>query len=202
MSPEDAKPIEHNVFLNVPFDKGYEQLFITLVGALVCLGLSPRCALEISDVGQGRLNKIQKLLEECRVSVHDLSRVGVPVRFNMPFELGLAYSHYLYGSSHDVILLESKSHRLAKTLSDLRWIDPLVHQNRCGLLVTRVLDAFVVEGKEADPVRVNKVAKQLRKAAELIKSNYSVSNVYCRSAYLALVSSAVDLAVEEGLITA
>ena len=27
MSPDDARPIEHNVFLNVPFDKGYEPLF-------------------------------------------------------------------------------------------------------------------------------------------------------------------------------
>jgi len=67
----------------------------------------------------------------------------------MPFELGLAYSRYLYyGSEHEVILLESKSHRLARTLSDLRWIDPLVHECKCGLLVTRVLDAFLVAIEE------------------------------------------------------
>ena len=82
------------VFLNVPFDIGYERLFVALISALVSLGRVPRCVLEIPEQGIGRLSRIFRLVRTCPVSVHDLSRVGQPVRFNMPFELGLAVALY------------------------------------------------------------------------------------------------------------
>ncbi len=78
------------VFVNVPFDATYEPLFVTLVGTLVFLGQKPRCVLEVREKGDGRLIRILDLMRTCRMSVHDLSRTGTPVRFNMPFELGLA----------------------------------------------------------------------------------------------------------------
>jgi len=86
-----------DVFLNVPYDKSYEQQFVALVAALTCFGCKPRCALEVPDDSDGRLKKIVGLLQRCAVSVHDLSyvrlrgeRLRVP-RFNMPFEAGIAY---------------------------------------------------------------------------------------------------------------
>src|SRR5438093_5118087 len=79
-----------SVFLNVPFDKSYEPLFVGLISALVALGRTPRCVLELPEMGQGRLVRILRLIQSCGVSIHDLSRVGLPVRFNMPFELGIA----------------------------------------------------------------------------------------------------------------
>jgi hypothetical protein len=79
-----------SVFLNVPFDESYEPLFVALISALVALGRIPRCVLELPEMGSGRLARILQLIRSCSISIHDLSRVGLPVRFNMPFELGIA----------------------------------------------------------------------------------------------------------------
>src|SRR5437773_1359790 len=81
-----------NVFLNVPFDQRYEPIFVALICSLVSLGRNPRCVLEIPETGMGRLARILRLIRSCPVSIHDLSRVGLPVRFNMPFELGIAFT--------------------------------------------------------------------------------------------------------------
>src|SRR5216110_3608082 len=78
------------VFINIPFDKAYEPLFIPLVGTLVFLRQEPHSVLEVTETGAGRLARILDLMHTCRLSIHDLSRTGVPARFNMPFELGLA----------------------------------------------------------------------------------------------------------------
>lgn len=83
-------PDSKAVFINVPFDRSYESLFVTLVGTLVFLGQEPHCVLEVREKGEGRLTRIVDLMRMCRLSIHDLSRVGMPARFNMPFELGLA----------------------------------------------------------------------------------------------------------------
>jgi hypothetical protein len=104
-------PDENAVFLNVPYDLSYEPVFIGLVAALLALGRTPRCTLELSDRGQGRPARIFEILEESRVSIHDLSKVGLPVRFNMPFELGLAFALTRYWGRHDWYVLESRAAR-------------------------------------------------------------------------------------------
>jgi hypothetical protein len=52
------------------------------------------CALEDDDAGEFRLSKIERIIEECKFGIHDLSAVALDVatglpRFNMPLELGL-----------------------------------------------------------------------------------------------------------------
>jgi len=111
-----AQPGSLPIFLNVPFDRGYEPLFVTLVGTLVFFGQTPRCVLEIRESGQGRLSRLHQLLAACPVSIHDLSRVGSPVRFNMPFELGMACGLALSNGGHEHIVLDAKPYRLDKTL--------------------------------------------------------------------------------------
>lgn len=119
----------HDVFLNIPFDHSYERLATSLIAGLVCLGRTPRCVLEIPDHGQGRLPRLLQMLKECGLSIHDLSRVGVPVRFNMPFELGLACALGQQSGKHRYMLLERIPHRLDRTLSDLKGRDAYIH---CG----------------------------------------------------------------------
>src|SRR5206468_1185611 len=71
-----------------------------------------------------RLERIVRLLRNCRSSFHDLSRVSLdrnpPVtpRFNMPFELGLAVSPRR-SRAHEWFVFEERRHRLMKSLSDL-----------------------------------------------------------------------------------
>ena len=42
-TPSDPR----DVFLNVPFDKAYERQFVALIAALVAIGRTPRCVLEL-----------------------------------------------------------------------------------------------------------------------------------------------------------
>ena len=38
------------------------------------------------EMGDGRQTRILDLMQSCSFSIHDLSRAGMPVRFNLPFE--------------------------------------------------------------------------------------------------------------------
>jgi hypothetical protein len=102
------------VFLNVPYNRSYEKMLVALTCALVAVGRVPRLTFEVPEVGEGRLKRIFDLIKSCRVSVHDLSAVGMPVRFNMPFELGLAWTVKQQLGQHDFLILEGKAHRLPR----------------------------------------------------------------------------------------
>ena len=86
-----------NIFINCPFDKKYiNDLLKPILYVIVQNGFNPRLALEVSDSGQFRLDKITRIIKECRYSIHDLSKVkatkrGEYARMNMPFELGIDY---------------------------------------------------------------------------------------------------------------
>jgi hypothetical protein len=107
---------------------GNESLFITLIGVLVFLGQKPHCVLEVREKGEGRLARILELMQACRISIHDLSRVSTPVRFNMPFELGLACAlKLLHPLEYELFVLDAKAYRLDETLSDYKGRDPMIH---------------------------------------------------------------------------
>src|SRR6185436_12731262 len=110
---------DDSVFLNVPFDAAYERMFVALISTTVAARLRPRCAVELPERGEGQLGRIMSLIESCPLSIHDFSRVGLPSRFNMPFELGIAVA-LQRRKDHQFILLESKLRRLERTLSDLK----------------------------------------------------------------------------------
>ena len=88
-----AKYTDH-VFVNCPFDADYKPMFDAIVFAVTDLGLVARSAREEDDGGESRLVKIQRIIEECKYGVHDISAVELDSvnklpRFNMPLELGL-----------------------------------------------------------------------------------------------------------------
>lgn len=69
-----AAPYEYSVFLNCPFDEAYRPLFEALVFAVHDCGYIARCALEVSDAREVRIQKITKIIEGCRFGIHDISR--------------------------------------------------------------------------------------------------------------------------------
>src|SRR5438874_3253316 len=99
MPPEDY---DRNVFVNCPFDDDYRRLFEAVVFAVYDCGYTPRCALEIEDASEVRIDKITKIIGDCRFGIHDISRTepdaatSLP-RFNMPFELGLFFGAKRFG---------------------------------------------------------------------------------------------------------
>lgn len=195
----EVAPDPKSVFLNVPYDAGYQNLFVTLVTALICLGQKPRCVLEIRDGGQGRLARLFSLLRSCRVSIHDLSRVGRPPRFNMPFELGLACSLGVQSSEYEVVVMEAKPYRLDKHLSDYKGRDPLIHNNRCDDLVACLLDLYSVPG-EPSPRELRESAKLIRRAARESVEKYRRDTIFYPALFRTLVASAYQHAVDRGYI--
>jgi hypothetical protein len=106
-----AELAQRRVFVNVPYDAAYEEKFLALIAALISIGRIPRCAVEEPVLGRNRMVRIFKLIKSCRVSIHDLSRVTVPPRFNIPFELGITFA-LARVQGHKFIILESKRYRM------------------------------------------------------------------------------------------
>ena len=147
-----VKKFHKNVFINCPFDKNYRSLLRPLLFTIIYLDYTPRIASENSDSGEARINKIYKLVEQSRYSIHDLSRIQSLkkqeiYRFNMPFELGVDIGCRLFeGStwkSKKCLILETKQYRYQKALSDLSNSDIKSHKNDPETLVRQVRNWFV-----------------------------------------------------------
>lgn len=184
---------EKNVFLNVPFDAGYERPLIALIAALSSLGLIPHCVLELPEMGSGRLRRLFQHLENCRISIHDLSRVGVPVRFNMPFELGIACALAEYRKLHSYFVMEKVPYRLDRTLSDLKGRDPIVHYNNPKRIIAGVLGMLRSKSQNPAPQEVYGNYKKLLTIAEKLKRDYGERTIFNRAIFIDLVNAGTEL---------
>lgn len=127
-----------NVFINCPFDAEFEPLFHTIVFTVIHCGYTVRCALEADETGTTRIDRIYRLIEECRFGIHDISRIEHDAvnqlpRFNMPFELGLFLGARRFGSAFHRdkrwLVLEAERYRYQKYLSDIAGQDIRQHDN-------------------------------------------------------------------------
>lgn len=143
-----------NVFINCPFDSLYTPLFNAIVFSVHDIGFRPRCALEASNAGQTRLNKILDIISECKYSIHDLSRTesdsksGLP-RFNMPLELGLDLGCKRFGKAHQTekvsLILDIKRFRYQKFISDISGQDIYAHGNKEKTIISIVRNWLSLE---------------------------------------------------------
>ncbi|MGB8258856.1 MAG: hypothetical protein WCE75_00830 [Terracidiphilus sp.] len=142
-------PLEHNaVFLNIPYDEEFKSLYVAYVVGLSLLGLVPHIASEIPG-GARRLDRILALIQRCRYSIHDLSRVEVSVvsdsvpRFNMPLELGMTITwSELYPDLHTWFVWESEPYRIQRSASDLNGTDPCIHHGTVEGVLSELRSAF------------------------------------------------------------
>lgn len=128
------------VFINCPFDGEYLPLFQSMVFTVVRCGFQPRCALEVSNAAQARIEKIAGIIKECPIGIHDISRTelddanGLP-RFNMPLELGLYLGARYYGGARHkdkvCLILDRERYRYQKFISDIAGQDISAHGDAC-----------------------------------------------------------------------
>jgi hypothetical protein len=116
-------------------------------------GLQPRCAKEVYDSGQVRIEKILRIIRECRLGIHDISRTegnaqGLP-RFNMPLELGLFLGAHRFGGREQrrksYLVLDRERFRYQKFISDIAGQDPQSHDNTPAGAIRAVRDWLVTE---------------------------------------------------------
>jgi hypothetical protein len=160
-----------SAFLNIPHDARYGRLYLAFIAGLSAYGLAPRATVEIPG-GQGRLDRILELIQECRYSFHDLSRVELDPRrprtprFNMPFELGLTVaSQKLLRKDQMWFVFESRRYRLSKSLSDLNGTDPYVHGGTVGGVFRELTNALVRIRQQPSVEDMSEIYRELRKAA-------------------------------------
>jgi hypothetical protein len=138
-----------NVFVNCAFDPAFQPIFDGIVFAVTRCGFRARCALETDDASESRFTKIQKIVEECRYGIHDISRTqtdGDPAlpRFNMPLELGLFLGAKRFGDAAQkrkrVLVLDTERYRFQRFISDIAGQDIHSHDDDPATAIAAVTD--------------------------------------------------------------
>jgi hypothetical protein len=185
------------VFLNIPYDKKFEKLFLAYICGTAALGLTPRATLEIRK-SSDRLDKILHLIQSCQYSIHDLSRVELDrsrprtPRFNMPFELGLAvaWSKISKNQEHQWFVCESVSHRLQKSLSDLNGVDSKIHNGRVGDVFVELRNMFTRPGRQPSVQQMWTIYRDVRRRLSSILKQAGARSLYNFSVFRELYFAA------------
>jgi len=117
-----------------------------------------------------RLDRILALIQSCRYSIHDLSRIQIDrnppatPRFNMPFELGLAVAYQRSGHNHEWMVFEQVNRRIMKSLSDLNGNDVYIHAGTVAGIFSELCNAFVRSRHQPTVPEMWRVYRGLRQA--------------------------------------
>ncbi len=129
-------PYAFNVFVNCPFDPAYKPTFDAVVFAVHDCGFFARCALEVTDSAQVRIDRLFDIIEACRYGVHDISRTELDAannlpRFNMPLELGMFLAARRFGSGRQAdkacLVMDREPYRYQMFCSDIAGQDVQSH---------------------------------------------------------------------------
>lgn len=155
-APELTTKAARSVFVNCPFDQDFAPGFRALIFAVIASGFVARCAREMDDATETRIDKLYRLIEQCRYGVHDLSRTELTAtgvgdealpRFNMPLELGIFLGCKRFGDGENqlkrCIILDVEPYRYQRFVSDLAGMDVNAHGGDPRRMVGRVRDWLV-----------------------------------------------------------
>ena len=172
------------VFLNLPYDKEFEPLFLAYIAGVSCLRLIPCVTLGIPG-GDRRLDRIFDLVRRSRYSIHDLSRVEMDThrpptpRFNMPFELGLAVAWTkINRARHRWFVFETQPRRVMKSLSDLNGTDVQIHRGTPGGVMRELCSAFVSVRRQPSIQEMMQVYRHLKRAVPEIQQRTGATTIY------------------------
>ncbi len=195
------------VFLNIPYDRKFENLFLAFISGISAFGLVTRATLEITSSSR-RLDRILSLIQDCQYSIHDLSRVELdripPLtpRFNMPFELGLSVAHQkaLKGKTHEWFVCEAKAFRIVKSLSDLNGTDPFIHDGQVAGLFRELCAIFQRPGRQPTVQQMWRIYRNLRRNLPAILRQAGSQSLYNARVFKELcviASASADAVVSE-----
>lgn len=128
----------NSVFINCPFDRKYLDIFRAIIFTIFDCGYIARSAREVDDSSEVRIDKIIKIISECKFGIHDISRTELDIetnlpRFNMPLELGLFLGAKRFGTGKQKIkvclVLDRNPHRYHSFISDIAGQDIRSHNN-------------------------------------------------------------------------
>jgi|SRR5882724_1169287 len=205
-------PNPRNVFVNVPYDAQYGPLFTAIITCLAGLGFIPRCGLETQSGGTDRLRGIFELISCCGASIHDLSRMDlsgtlqVP-RFNMPFELGIAYALQSRGNRqgrprHKIYVFDERRRRLEAALSDMAGFDPLIHRGTQEGILYAILDCFDPQTGPPDDEKLKGLVGIVSEEVLGLQRKRGLHDPFSFSIFRQIIDIATRRAEEDGLLAA
>jgi hypothetical protein len=167
--PKSAR--QESAFLNIPYDRNYEPLYLAFIAGLSAFGLVPHATIE--------------------------SNSPATPRFNMPFELGLAVDWALGANpKHEWFVFESRAHRLEKSLSDLNGTDPHVHDGTPHGVLRRLINALSRKVHDPNLTQLDAIFRDLSKAARKVKLEMRGGSLFEARPFKYLVFLAREMAEE------
>ena len=185
----------HSVFLNIPYDNAFENLYLAYIAGLNAFGLVPPATLEI-PTSQRRLERILKLIQQCAYSIHDLSRVQLDAkaprvpRLNMPFELGLAVAQNAGNKRETWYVCETIPYRISKSLSDLNGTDVRIHGGTVRGVFGALADIFLRRTQQPSVPEMYRIYLVLRRNLGTIMRQAGARDPYGARAFRDLVFAA------------
>lgn len=171
-------------FLNIPYDKSFENLYLAYIIGLTALGFTPRATLGFPRDSR-RLDRIFNLIQSCRFSVHDLSRIELDrkpprsPRFNMPFELGLTVAWAILNPQQHVwVGCDAVPHRPLKAISDLNGTDFHIHAGKVAGVFNALCNAFVSRAQRPTVPRMLRVYRVLRKSIPDLQRDVGTKDLF------------------------
>lgn len=187
------------VFLNLPYDRKFKDLYLAYIVGVSALGLVPHATLGIP--GDLRLDRIFSLIQSCKYSIHDLSRVEVDAgpprtpRFNMPLELGLAIAWRRLGSpSHSWFVFESQSRRAEKSCSDISGTDVYIHDAEVQGVFRELRNALVRPRNQPTVPQMVAIYGELKPVVRRILRDAGTKDVYEAQVFADIALAARQLA--------
>jgi hypothetical protein len=192
--------VSDQVFLNVPYDKAFEPLYLAFIAGLSGYGLIPHAVLEI-PTSQRRLDRIFSLVARCGMSFHDLSRVELDPkrpftpRFNMPFELGLVVALQTgWQPTHQWYVFEAKAHRAEKSLSDLKGTEIHIHRGRPLGVLQAISNVLIRRRHQRSIPELQAIFRELKEVAIAEKRETRIESLYEPRPFVDLVAAAGQIA--------
>ncbi|HEV2722200.1 MAG TPA: hypothetical protein VG323_19420 [Thermoanaerobaculia bacterium] len=173
------RPAKRLAFINVPYAKRYEKIYLAFIAGAAAYSLVPTAAVH-DPSSRFQLDRICEMIASASVSFHDLSWMGVDnqhprtPRLNMTFELGLAVAFSRSRRrEHHWIVFDTVPYRLQKALSDLGGIRPRIYDGTPIGLLRELMSALQREKHRPTLSNLVAIYQALEAAARRIKRTYS-----------------------------
>lgn len=166
-------------FINLPYAKRYEKVYLAFIAGVAGYGLVPTAAVR-DPSSDYQLERIYELISDAQYSFHELSWMSLDrtspctPRLNMAFELGLAVAFTKSGlRNHQWFVFDTVPHRLDKALSDLGGIRPRIHDRSPRSVLRCLMNALARERHQPTLENLLRIYRDVEKMARQIKEDYS-----------------------------
>lgn len=179
-TPVGARSSEAPVaFINLPYAKTYEKVYLAFIAGVSGYGLVPTAAVR-DPSSRYQLERIYELIVGSQYSFHDLSWMSLDnkpprtPRLNMTFELGLAVAHARApGTNHQWFVFDTVPYRLDKALSDLGGIRPRIHDRSPESVLRALMNALGRQRHQPTLANLRSIYGDVERMARRIKKDYS-----------------------------